>query len=199
MAAACPLTGGDIIIINNDFIKANGNVYSMSDAYTCLLYTSGVLHFCLGEFAGRLDAPAGKHLVGIVVMMMVMAAAAVAVMVVMMLVLVLVIVVIVVVMVAAAAMVMIVMMVLVLIVVIIFIVIVVMLVLVLVVIIIVVVMMAAAAHTVLVIVVMVVVMLFFVLVGVLFVGLCSHGNQLCLEVVLGGHGLQDLLTGQRCV
>ena len=68
--------------------------------------------------------------------------------------------------------------------------------LVLVVIIIVVVMMAAAAHTVLVIVVMMVVMLFFVLVGVLFVGLCSHGDQLCLEVVLGGHGLQDLLTGQ---
>lgn len=33
VAAACPLTGGDIII-NNDFIKANGNVYSMSDAYT---------------------------------------------------------------------------------------------------------------------------------------------------------------------
>lgn len=31
-AAACPLTGGEII--NNDFIKANGNVYSMSDAYT---------------------------------------------------------------------------------------------------------------------------------------------------------------------
>lgn len=34
VAAACPMTGGDIIIINNDFIKANGNVYSMSDAYT---------------------------------------------------------------------------------------------------------------------------------------------------------------------
>lgn len=34
VAAACPLTGGDIIIIINDFIKANGNVYSMSDAYT---------------------------------------------------------------------------------------------------------------------------------------------------------------------
>lgn len=33
VAAASPLTGGDIII-NNDFIKANGNVYSMSDAYT---------------------------------------------------------------------------------------------------------------------------------------------------------------------
>ena len=33
VAAACPLTSGDIII-NNDFIKANGNVYSMSDAYT---------------------------------------------------------------------------------------------------------------------------------------------------------------------
>ena len=46
-------------------------------------------------------------------------------------------------------------------------------------------------------VVMMVVMLFFlVLVGVLFVGPCSHGDQLCLEVVLGGHGLQDLLTGQ---
>ena len=159
-----------------------------------------MLHFCLGEFAGRLDAPAGEYLVGIVVMMMVvMAAAAVAVMVVMMLVLVVIIVIIVVVMVAAAAMVMvimIVMMVLMLIVIIIFIVIVVMLVLVLVVII-VVVMMAAAAHTVFVIVVMMVVMLFFlVLVGVFLIGLCSHGNQLCLEVVLGGHGLQDLLTGQ---
>lgn len=33
VAAACPLTGGDIII-NNDFIKANGNVYSISGAYT---------------------------------------------------------------------------------------------------------------------------------------------------------------------
>ena len=133
-------------------------------------------------------------------MMMVMAAAAVAVMVVMMLVLVLVLVIIVVVMVAAAAMVMvvmIVMMVLMLIVIIIFIVIVVMLVLILVVIIIVVVMMAAAAHTVFVIVVVMMVMLLvLVLVGVLFVGLCSHGDQLCLEVVLGGHGLQDLLTGQ---
>ena len=86
-----------------------------------------------------------------------------------------------------------VMMVLMLIVIIIFIVIVVMLVLVLVVII-VVVMVAAAA---MVVVVMIVVMLFFlVLVGVLLIGLCSHGDQLCLEVVLGGHGLQDLLTGQ---
>ena len=131
-------------------------------------------------------------------MMMVMAAAAVAVMVVMMLVLVVIIVIIVVVMVATAAMVVVVMIVvMVLIVIIIFIVIVVMLVLVLVVIIIVVVMMAAAAHTVLVIVVMMVVMLFFlVLVGVLLIGLCSHSDQLCLEVVLGGHGLQDLLTGQ---
>ena len=61
----------------------------------------------LGELLGGLRAPAGEHLVGVVVMMMVMAAAAVAVMVVMMLVLVLV--VIVVVMVAAAAMVMVVM------------------------------------------------------------------------------------------
>lgn len=32
VAAACPLTGGDIII-NNDFIKANGNVYSISGTY----------------------------------------------------------------------------------------------------------------------------------------------------------------------
>ena len=71
----------------------------------------GVLHFGLGELAGRLDAPAGEHLVGVVVMMMVMAAAAVAVMVVMMLVLVLVIVIIVVVMVTAAALAMVVMLV----------------------------------------------------------------------------------------
>ena len=34
VAAACPLTGGDIIIINNDFTKANGNVYSISGTYT---------------------------------------------------------------------------------------------------------------------------------------------------------------------
>ena len=33
VAAACPLTGGDIII-NNDFIKENGNVYSISGTYT---------------------------------------------------------------------------------------------------------------------------------------------------------------------
>ena len=32
VAAACPLTGGDIII-NNDFIKENGNVYSISGTY----------------------------------------------------------------------------------------------------------------------------------------------------------------------
>ena len=32
--------------------------------------------------------------------------------------------------------------------------------------------------------------------GVLLVGLGSHGDQLSLEVVLGGHGLQDLLAGQ---
>ena len=44
---------------------------------------------------------------------------------------------------------------------------------------------------------MMVVMLFLiVLVGVLLVGLGRHGDQLGLEVVLGGHGLQDLLTGQ---
>ena len=73
-----------------------------------------------------------------------------------------------------------------------------MLVLILVVIIVImVVMMAAAAHTVLMVVMMVMLVLFFlVLVGVLFVGLGSHGDQFGLEVVLGGHGLQDLLTGQ---
>lgn len=32
VAAACPLTGGETII-NNDFIKANGNVYSISGTY----------------------------------------------------------------------------------------------------------------------------------------------------------------------
>lgn len=42
-AAACPLTGGETII-NNDFIKANGNVYSMSDAYTeDGAYTEGIV------------------------------------------------------------------------------------------------------------------------------------------------------------
>ena len=73
-----------------------------------------------------------------------------------------------------------------------------MLVLILVVIIVIMVMMmAAAAHTVLMVVMMVMLVLFFlVLVGVLLVGLGSHGDQLGLEVVLGGHGLQDLLTGQ---
>ena len=73
-----------------------------------------------------------------------------------------------------------------------------MLVLILIVVIVVMVMMmAAAAHTVLIVVMMVMLVLFFlVLVGVLLVGLGSHGDQLGLEVVLGGHGLQDLLTGQ---
>ena len=72
-----------------------------------------------------------------------------------------------------------------------------MLVLILVVIVVMVMMMAAAAHTVLMVVMMVMLVLFFlVLVGVLFVCLGSHGDQLGLEVVLGGHGLQDLLTGQ---
>ena len=52
-------------------------------------------------------------------------------------------------------------------------------------------------HAVLIVVMMVVMMLFLlVLVGVLLVGLGRHGDQLGLEVVLGGHGLQDLLAGQ---
>ena len=77
-------------------------------------------------------------------------------------------------------------------------VVVVMMVLVLILIIVVIMMMAAAAMLVVVIIVvmMVLVLLFLVLVGVLLVGLGSHGDQLSLEVVLGGHGLQDLLAGQ---
>ena len=67
-------------------------------------------------------------------------------------------------------------------------------------IVIVVMVMAAAAMLVMVIIVVVVVMmfvlLFLVLVGVLLVSLGSHSDQLSLEVVLGGHGLQDLLAGQ---
>ena len=130
---------------------------------------------------------------------MMMTAAAMAVMVVVMLVLlvimivvmlVLVIIFIMIVVVAAAAMVIVVVVVLV-------VVVVMMLVLILVVIIVMVMMMAAAAHTVLMVVMMVMLVLFFlVLVGMLFVCLGSHGDQLGLEVVLGGHGLQDLLTGQ---
>ena len=58
-------------------------------------------------------------------------------------------------------------------------------------------MVAAAAMIVAVLmIVMVLVLLFLILVGVLLVGLGSHSDQLSLEVVLGGHGLQDLLAGQ---
>ena len=107
---------------------------------------------------------------------------------VMMLMLVLVVIFIMIVVVTAAAMVIMIVLV---------VVVVMMLVLILVVIVIVVVMMAAAAHTVLIVVMMVMlVLLFLVLVGVLLVCLGSHGDQLGLEVVLGGHSLQDLLTGQ---
>ena len=60
--------------------------------------------------------------------------------------------------------------------------------------------MAAAAMLIMVIIVVVVMMVFvlffLVLVGVLLVGLGSHSDKLSLEVVLGGHGLQDLLAGQ---
>ena len=67
-------------------------------------------------------------------------------------------------------------------------------------IVIVVMVMAAAAMLIMVIIVVVVMMMFvlffLVLVGVLLVGLGSHSDQLSLEVVLGGHGLQDLLAGQ---
>ena len=79
-------------------------------------------------------------------------------------------------------------------------VVVVMLVLVLIIVVIVIVIMvvmAAAAHTVLIVMmVMMLVLFFLVLLGVLLIGLGSHGDQFCLEIVLGGLGLQDLLTGQ---
>ena len=79
-------------------------------------------------------------------------------------------------------------------------VVVVMLVLVLIIVVIIIVIMvvmAAAAHTVLIVMmVMMLVLFFLVLLGVLLIGLGSHGDQLCLEIVLGGHGLQDLLAGQ---
>ena len=111
-------------------------------------------------------------------------------MIVMMLMLVMVIVVFVVVVVmAAAAMIVVVLMIVMML----------MLVVVIVILVVIVVMMmvAAAAHAVLIVMmVMVLVLLFLILVGVLLVGLGSHGDQLGLEVVLGGHGLQDLLTGQ---
>ena len=67
-------------------------------------------------------------------------------------------------------------------------------------IIVVIMMMTAAAMLIMVIIVVVVMMVFvlffLVLVGVLLVGLGSHSDQLSLKVVLGGHGLQDLLAGQ---
>ena len=102
------------------------------------------------------------------------------------------IIVIVVVMMAAAAMLVVV--------IVIMVVVVMMLMLVFIIVIVVIMMMAAAAMLIMVIIVvmvmMVFVLLFLVLVGVLCVSLGSHGDQLSLEVVLGGHGLQDLLAGQ---
>ena len=71
-----------------------------------------------------------------------------------------------------------------------------MLVVVIVVFVVVVVMAAAAMIVAVLMIVMVLVLLFLILVGVLLVGLGSHGDQLGLEIVLGGHGLEDLLTGQ---
>ena len=124
-----------------------------------------MLNVSLGELPGRLDAPAGEDLIGIVVMMMVMM--------------------------AAAAM---------LVVVIVIMVVVVMVLVLILIIVVVIMMMTAAAMLIMVIIVVVVMMmfvlLFLVLVGVLLVGLGSHGDKLSLEVVLGGHGLQDLLAGQ---
>ncbi len=163
-----------------------------------------MLDIRLGDLLGGLDAPAREDLVGVVavvVMMVVMAAAAVAVLIMMMLVLVvlvimvvvvmlmLIIIVVVIVMVVAAAVVILILVVVMMVILVV--------VLVIIVVIIVVVMVAAAAHAVLIVVmVMMLVFFFLVLVGVLLVGLGSHGDQLCLEVVLGGHGVQDLLTGQ---
>ena len=136
-----------------------------------------MLNVSLGEFLGRLDAPAGEDLIGVVVMMMVMMA-------------------------AAAMLVVVIMVVVVMMLMLVFIiVIVVMMMLMLVFIIVVVIMMMAAAAMLIMVIIVVVVMmvfvlLFLVLVGVLLVGLGSHSDQLSLEVVLGGHGLQDLLAGQ---
>ena len=107
--------------------------------------------------------------------------------VVMMLMLVFIIVIVVMVMAAAAMLVVVIMVVVVMMLMLVFIIVVVM-------------MMAAAAMLIMVIIVVVVMMvfvlIFLVLVGVLLVGLGSHSDQLSLEVVLGGHGLQDLLAGQ---
>ncbi len=144
----------------------------------------GVLNVSLGELLGRLDAPAGEDLIGVVVMMMVVMAAAamlvvvIMVVVVMMLMLVFIIVIVVMVMAAAAMLIM----------VIVVVVVVMMLVLVFI-IVVVIMMMAAAAMLIMVIIVAVVMMVFvlffLVLVGVLLVGLGSHSDQLSLEVVLG--------------
>ena len=157
-----------------------------------------------GDLLGGLDAPAREDLVGVVavvVMMVVMAAAAVAVLIMMMLVLVVPVIMVVVVMLMLIIVVVIVMMVaaavVILILVVMMMVMLVFVLVIIIVVIIVVVMVAAATHAVLIVVmVMMLVFFFLVLVGVLLVGLGSHGDQLCLEVVLGGHGVQDLLTGQ---
>ena len=103
---------------------------------------------------------------------------------------------------AAAMLVVVIMVVVVMMLMLVFIIVIVVMVMVLVLILIIVVvimMMAAAAMLIMIIIVvvmMVLVLFFLVLVGVLLVGLGSHSDQLSLEVVLGGHGLQDLLAGQ---
>ena len=123
-------------------------------------------------------------------MVVVMMAAVAVMMMVLMLIMVIIVFVVVVVMAAAAMIVVVLMIVMML-----------MLVVVIVILVVIVVMMMVAAAAMIVAVLMIVmvlvlVLLFLILVGVLLVGLGSHGDQLGLEVVLGGHGFQDLLTGQ---
>src|SRR5699024_8140691 len=143
----------------------------------------GVLDDGAGDGAGRLNAPAGEHLVGVVAVVVVMVAAVAMLMAVVVLVMILVVMV-VVVMAAVPLLMLVVMMV-------------VLLVLVLAVLVAVVVMVAAAAHAVLIVaVVMVVLVLFVLFIAVGGVGLGGHGQQLGHEIVLLGHGGQDLAAGQ---
>src|SRR5699024_1526210 len=182
--ADLPLAG-DVVELQPAVGAAVHDAFGAEDGavFAAFQLVQGVLDDGAGDGAGRLDAPAGEHLVGIVAGVVVMVAAVAVLMAVVVLVMVLVVMV---VMAAVLLLMLVVMMVVVLV-----------LVLAVLVLAAVVVMVAAAAHAVLIVVVVMVVLVLLVLfIAVGGVGLGGHGQQLGHEIVLLGHGGQDLAAGQ---
>src|SRR5699024_10636790 len=181
--ADLPLAG-DVVELQPAVGAAVHDAFGAEDGavFAAFQLVQGVLDDGAGDGAGRLDAPAGEHLVGVVAVVVVMVAAVAVLMAAEVLVMVLVVMV---VMAAVPLLMLVVMMVV--------------LVLVLAVLILaaVVMMVAAAAHAVLIVVVVMVVLVLLVLfIAVGGVGLGGHGQQLGHEIVLLGHGGQDLAAGQ---